>query len=72
MARVSVHELAEREMNDAALYYERESAGLGVRFLEEIERCIAAILKNSNAGTMVRGKVRRRIVRKFPYGIFTR
>ena len=50
MARVSFHELAEREMNDAALYYESESHGLGVRFLDEIERCIAAIAKNPNAG----------------------
>ena len=69
MARVSFHELAEREMNDAALYYESESRGLGVRFLDEIERYIAAIVKNPNAGPKVRGKVRRRIIRKFPYGI---
>jgi hypothetical protein len=31
MKRVSFHKLAEREMNDAALYYEQESAGLGER-----------------------------------------
>jgi hypothetical protein len=29
MTRVSFHELAERELNDAALYYEQESAALG-------------------------------------------
>ena len=56
-------------MNDAALYYESESRGLGVRFLDEIERYIAAIVKNPNAGPKVRGKARRRIIRKFPYGI---
>ena len=69
MARVSFHELAEREMNDAAIYYEGESRGLGVRFLDEIERCIASIAKNPNAGGTVRAKVRRRLIRKFPYGI---
>lgn len=52
-----------------ALYYERESRGLGVKFLDEIERHIEAILKNPNAGTSIRGPVRRRILRKFPYGI---
>ena len=69
MARVSFHELAERELNDAALYYERESAGLGIKFLDEVENYIGAIAKNPNAGKRLRGQVRRRILRKFPYGI---
>lgn len=69
MAGVSFHELAERELNDAALYYERESAGLGLKFLDEDENYIDAIVKNPNAGKRVRGQVRRRILRKFPYGI---
>ncbi|PYS50480.1 MAG: hypothetical protein DMG13_20930 [Acidobacteria bacterium] len=49
MARVSFHRLAERELNDAALYYEHESAGLGVSFIDEIERYIQSIVKNPNA-----------------------
>lgn len=36
MVRVSFHELTEREMNAAALYYEGENLGLGVRFLDEL------------------------------------
>ena len=69
MKRVSFHELAEREVNDAALYYEQESKGLGIRFLNEIERYIDGIVKNPYAGRKVRGQVRRRILRTFPYGI---
>jgi toxin ParE1/3/4 len=69
MTRVSFHRLAERELNDAALYYERESQGLGTIFLNEVERYIGTIVKNPNAGPKVRGPVRRRILRKFPYGI---
>src|SRR4051812_4710255 len=69
MERVSFHRLAEREINDAAMYYEHESRGLGVSFLDEVERYIAAIVKNPKAGTKVRGHVRRRLLRKFPYGI---
>ena len=69
MARVSFHRLAERELNEATLYYERESPGLGVSFLDEIERQIDGIVKNPNAGKKMRGQVRRRILRKFPYGI---
>lgn len=69
MTRVSFHELAERELNDAALYYEQESIGLGVKFLAEVERYIGAIIKNPTAGRRVRGQLRRRILRTFPYGI---
>ena len=69
MKRVSFHELAERELNDAALYYEQENAGLGFKFLEEVERYIGAIIKTPNAGQRVRGQVRRRILRTFPYAI---
>ena len=50
MARVSFHRLAERELNDAALYYELESSGLGANFLDEVERYIEAIVKHPEAG----------------------
>lgn len=67
MTRVSFHELAERELNDAARYYEQESTGLGTKFLNEVERCIDAIVKNPSAGRKLRAQVRRRILRRFPY-----
>lgn len=69
MTRVSFHELAERELYDAASYYENETNGLGERFLNDIEGLISSIIKNPNAGKRVRGKVRQRILRRFPYGI---
>ena len=69
MTRVSFHELAERELNDAALYYEQESAGLGIKFLYEVERYIDAIVRKPSAGQKVRGQVRRRLLRRFPYGV---
>ena len=69
MTRVSFHRLAERELNDAALFYEQESSGLGIKFLDEVEHHVARILANPKAGQKVRGEVRRRILRKFPYGI---
>ena len=69
MKRVFFHRLAELELNDAALYYERESPGLGTKFLDEIENYVAGIVTNPDAGQKVRRNVRRRILRKFPYGI---
>ena len=69
MTRVSFHLLAERELNDAALYYESESPGLGSKLLDEIEDHIDRIVANPKAGQKIRGEVRRRVLRKFPYGI---
>ena len=69
MKRVSFHELAERELNDAALYYELESAGLGIKFLDDVEQCVDAIIKNPKAGKRILGPVHRRLLRTFPYGI---
>ena len=69
MTRISFHRLAERELNDAAAYYESESSGLGNIFLDEVERFIEAIARNPNGGVKVRGQVRRRLLHRFPYGI---
>ena len=41
--RVTFNELAERELNDAAQYYEREQTGLGAAFITEVQRCTAVI-----------------------------
>lgn len=66
---VSLHPLAERELNDAAQYYEMESEGLGAAFLGEVERCCGSIVEHPQAGRTIRGAVRRRLIARFPYAI---
>ena len=66
---VSFHELAERELNDAAQYYDREQAGLGAAFIADVRRCTDAILEHPEAGPIIRGRVRCRLCRKFRYGV---
>lgn len=66
---VAFHRLAEFEPCDAARYYDAESPGLGAAFIDEVERCTAAIVEHPEAGTYVRGLIRRRLVHRFPYGI---
>ena len=67
MTRVSFHRLAERELNDAALFYEQESSGLGTKFLDEVEHYVARIVANPKArswiaaGTKMERATRRRI-----------
>jgi plasmid stabilization system protein ParE len=48
------HELAERELNDAAAYYyAQERPGLGGAFLAEVERVIRLLAQKPMAGTVV-------------------
>jgi toxin ParE1/3/4 len=63
---------AEEEMVEAARFYETQATGLGADFLMAIRRATEGISKNPRAGRVLRGKVRRRLVRRFPYGLLYR
>lgn len=54
MERPGFHRLAERELNEAAQYYDRESPGLGSSFLEEVDRCLESIQEAPEAGMISR------------------
>jgi plasmid stabilization system protein ParE len=66
---VSFHQLAEQELNDAAEYYGQQAIGLGDAFIAEVRRCATEILEHPEAGPVVRGSVRRRLCRRFPYAL---
>ena len=70
--RLAFHELAERELNDAVQYYERERPGLGAEFIDEVERCAEFITLHPAAGPPVRNGVRRRFLQRFPYALLYR
>jgi plasmid stabilization system protein ParE len=67
--RVTFNELAERELIDAAQYYERAQPGLGTAFIEEVRRCSAAVAEYPHSDTVVLGNIRRRLCQRFPYGL---
>jgi len=69
MERLTFNPLAERELNDAAEYYEASGSGLGGRFLDEIERCIRTVLEQPESGSILHGQVRRFLTLGFPYGV---
>ena len=69
MGRPEFHRLADRELNEAAQYYELESPGLGSSFLKEVDRCLQSIEEHPEAGVILRGSVRRRLLRRFPYAL---
>ena len=69
MGRPEFHRLADRELNEAAQYYDLGNPGLGSSFLREVDRCLQSIEDHPEAGVMLRGSVRRRLLRRFPYAL---
>ena len=48
--RITFNELAERELNDAARYYQHEQPGLGTAFIAEVRRCTEALAEHPESG----------------------
>jgi plasmid stabilization system protein ParE len=69
MDRPEFHRLADRELNEAAQYYDLENPGLGSAFLDEVDRCLQSIEDHPEAGMILHGSVRRRLLRRFPYAL---
>jgi toxin ParE1/3/4 len=63
---------AEQEMFQAAVYYESQSSGLGRDYLSEVERSLQAIAASPKTWPIVEGELRRRLVRRYPFGILYR
>ncbi|HXT64358.1 MAG TPA: type II toxin-antitoxin system RelE/ParE family toxin [Pyrinomonadaceae bacterium] len=61
--------VAEKEVQDAADYYESQEAGLGLRFLNELDRATSFILQFPQAWTPISKRGRRCCLRYFPYSV---
>lgn len=60
---------AERELAEATLYYEEQLAGLGKRFLHEVQRCKRLIMSFPEAWHPLDDTFRRCRLNHFPYGL---
>lgn len=69
---VVFHELAEREMNEAAAYYASARPGLGEAFIAEVQRSVDLLVAAPLAGQPVEGDVRWWLLRRFPYSVVYR
>ena len=61
---------ADRDVESAFVWYEERRPGLGDEFLEEVDAAVARIAQNCRAHQVVRGRIRRAVVHRFPYLIF--
>ncbi len=66
------HHEAEEEFVEAALFYESRVSGLGSAFVVEVERAVTFARTNPEAGSPLGEKVRRVLVRRFPYSVIYR
>lgn len=69
---LSVGPQAERETQEAARWYDSQSAGLGEAFLDVVQQTLDAIVENPLRFPLVHRDIRRALLKRFPYGIFFR
>jgi toxin ParE1/3/4 len=63
---------SEREMLDAAAWYEAQAPNLGHAFLDAVELAEHAIAAHPRQGPVVKGSVRRHLLVRFPYALLYR
>jgi plasmid stabilization system protein ParE len=70
--RATFHAEAEAELVAAAAISEAELPGLGVEFIAEVERATHAVVSYPKIGHRFSRRLRRVLVRRFPYGLLYR
>jgi len=61
---------AEADLAASKLWYDEQHEGLGARFVAEVDATFRRIEANPMAFSFVRGKLRRALVQRFPFGVF--
>jgi len=70
MREIVVWPEAERDIADAALWYEARAQGLGFDFLRLVDACLSDIRRTPGRFPVVHRDLRRALLRRFPYGVF--
>jgi plasmid stabilization system protein ParE len=60
---------AQKEIDDAVDWYNKQTDGLGQGFLNEIDRCVRRIVTFPLSGAEIAPSIRRCFRARFPYGI---
>jgi len=69
MKKIIFHPEAEEEMLLSARYYESQAKGLGPKFLDEINTSLKKISRSPQTWPVISGKIRRYLIRRFPFGL---
>jgi plasmid stabilization system protein ParE len=60
---------AEKEFREAARYYENEAPGVGLAFIIEVHKAVAAIVAHPLGSPKIRDSVRKKVLNHFPYNV---
>jgi plasmid stabilization system protein ParE len=60
---------AESELDDAVAWYNEQATGLGVEFLDELDRAIRRALTHPFSCLEIEPGLRRCLLARFPYGL---
>jgi plasmid stabilization system protein ParE len=66
------HPEVEAEFAEIVAFYDAESPGLGDEFAAAVEVAVGFVSTQPEAGRPLRGKLRRWLVRRFPYALIYR
>jgi plasmid stabilization system protein ParE len=73
MARgFTVRPLAEADLEQAASWYDVEQAGLGSRFLGDVDQVFGRIRERPQQFPAISGDIRRALLHTFPYAVYFR
>ncbi len=68
--RLVVQPQSDLDIQAATLWYEDQQSGLGVDFLNELERVFQRISENPQQFPQLEHTVRRALLHRFPYGVY--
>jgi len=69
---VQLREEAERDIEEAANWYEQQREGLGYEFLDELSAAFDAVSERPDMYPVVHRGVHRALIGRFPFGVFYR
>jgi len=65
-----VRSVAEKDITDIVLWYEKKLKGLGNRFITSLDATFQSIQRNPEIYPKVYKEFRRALLPRFPYGVF--
>ena len=69
---IRVRVRAQKDIEDAARWYEAQRTDLGGRFLDEIQSAFSLIAENPKLYPEIYRQTRRAMLQRFPFGVFYR
>jgi len=69
-ADVRLRPEAERDVSEAAAWYEGQREGLGDEFLDELLNTLTIIAQNPNLYPVIHRETHRALIHRFPFGVF--